>query len=99
MKRPSSSKLKELRLAKKLTYQHLSVVTDIDRRTLSEWEKTPSPYYNGIVLTKLADFYGVTTDSLLEEMTDDEVAAVPKPGRPRNPDLGITLPEPEQVPA
>lgn len=55
---------KELRKGKNLTQKQLSQILFLDQTTVSKWELGKvTPDYG--TLQKLADFYGVTTDLLL----------------------------------
>lgn len=55
---------KELRKGKNLTQKQLSQILFLDQTTVSKWELgKATPDYG--TLQKLADFYGVTTDLLL----------------------------------
>ena len=59
-----SRKLSELRTAKGATQEEVANALGISNKTLSKWENgTSSPDLN--MLVALADYYGVTTDTLL----------------------------------
>ena len=59
-----SQKLSELRTAKGATQEEVANALGISNKTLSKWENgTSSPDLN--MLVALADYYGVTTDTLL----------------------------------
>ena len=59
--------LRQLRQAKGLHFLALSAAVDVDRRSLSSYEKSNPPNVDLIALVKLAEFYGRTVDDLLIE--------------------------------
>ena len=60
------NRLKELRLSKKITQVELAKHLSVSQGTLSFWEQGKYEPDNKS-LTKLADYFGVSVDSLLQK--------------------------------
>lgn len=72
MPRINGPLLQSLRKAKELTFEQLSEAVDVDRRTLSHYERNSPKAAAVDAVSKLADFYGKSIENLL---TDDTTEA------------------------
>lgn len=63
-------RLKELRISKNLSQEELSKVFDVRKSSISNWETgKATPTFD--MLTKIAQYFGVTIDYLLNFTQDD----------------------------
>lgn len=58
-------RIRELRKAKKWTQQELANKLELDRTTISKWERQGGSEPDNMTIAKLADIFGVSTDYLL----------------------------------
>ena len=63
-------RLKELRNSKNLSQEELSEILEVRKSSISNWETgKATPTFD--MLTKIAEYFGVTTDYLLDFTQDD----------------------------
>ena len=70
----TQEKLKDLRLAKKMTLKDLETATGISSSTLGEYEKNDYKDITSHSLEILSNFYGVSVDYLLG-ITENDIEA------------------------
>ncbi len=58
-------RIRDLRKANKWTQQELANKLELDRTTISKWERTDGSEPDNATLAKIADIFGVSTDYLL----------------------------------
>src|SRR5579864_2118125 len=67
---PSTSLLKDLRMAHSLSQNDVAEAIETNANTVSRWERgiaTPSPYYR----RKLAELFGINPQELFSDLNDD----------------------------
>lgn len=80
MKSMINMNLYSLRIRNKLTQEQLAEELNVSRQVIAKWEKgesTPDLHYS----MKIADFFGVTLDALVNHNTEESGIDVPPKGK------------------